>query len=200
MQIDYSGFIVAILPIALSPGAGFTLAVNSALAEGWRGVATIILGTALGIYCHALLVGLGVSSMLMAFPSLFHILQIAGTVYLLWLGSQLIFSGLRACQQAVSPVPQPVTLSQALLANLLNPKAVLLYLTVVSRFTGQSGNLRDFMLLASVHIVIMAGWLSGASQLLMTSTRTISTVTLRKYINTLGGIVLLAIALSGLIP
>ncbi|MDU7870841.1 MAG: LysE family translocator, partial [Pantoea sp.] len=38
MQIDYSGFLVAILPIALSPGASFTLAINSALAEGWRGV------------------------------------------------------------------------------------------------------------------------------------------------------------------
>jgi len=178
MQIDYSGFLVAILPIALSPGASFTLAINSALAEGWRGVATIIVGTALGIYCHALLVGLGVSSMLMAFPSLFHLLQIAGTVYLLWLASQLIISGLRARQQDVSLDPQPVTLSQAFFANLLNPKAVLLYLTVVSRFTSQSGNLSDFLLLATLHIVIMASWLSGASQLLMTSTRTISTATL----------------------
>ena len=200
MQIDYSGFLVAILPIALSPGASFTLAINSALAEGWRGVATIIVGTALGIYCHALLVGLGVSSMLMAFPSLFHLLQIAGTVYLLWLASQLIISGLRARQQDVSLDPQPVTLSQAFFANLLNPKAVLLYLTVVSRFTSQSGNLSDFLLLATLHIVIMASLLSGASQLLMTSTRTISTATLRKYINTLGGTVLLAIALSALIP
>lgn len=93
-----------------------------------------------------------------------------------------------------------MTLSQAFFANLLNPKAVLLYLTVVSRFTSQSGNLSDFLLLATLHIVIMASWLSGASQLLMTSTRTISTATLRKYINTLGGTVLLAIALSALIP
>ncbi|MXP50193.1 hypothetical protein FD733_15040 [Pantoea sp. Eser] len=77
-------------------------------------------------------------------------LQIAGTVYLLWLGSQLIISGLRARQQVVSPAPQPVTLSQAFLANLLNPKAVLLYPTVVSRFAGQSGNVRDFLLLATV--------------------------------------------------
>lgn len=200
MPLDYSGFIVAILPIALSPGASFTLAINSALAEGWRGVATIIVATALGIYCHALLVGLGVSSMLMAFPSLFHLLQIAGTAYLLWLASQLIISGLRARQPVVSPAPQPVTLSQAFLANLLNPKAVLLYLTVVSRFTGQSGHVRDFLLLATVHIVIMAGWLGAASQLLMSSTRAISTATLRKYINTLGGTVLLAIALSALIP
>ena len=63
MNLHVLAFIIAILPVALSPGASFTLAINNTLVAGARGLAAIILGTALGIYTHALLIGLGISAL-----------------------------------------------------------------------------------------------------------------------------------------
>lgn len=111
--MDPGGFAIAILPVVLSPGASFTLAMNSALTSGARGVLTIMAGTALGIFTHALLVGLGITAALTAFPSLFGALKIAGTIYLLWLGCRLIRGGLTAQPLRLTAQTQPITLTQA---------------------------------------------------------------------------------------
>nr|WP_283092969.1 LysE family transporter [Serratia rubidaea] len=96
MDINLPGFIPALLPVALSPGASFTLAMNGALADGRQGLLRTLLGTALGIYTHALLIGLGVTAVLVASPAAFGVLSIVGSLYLLWLGISLIRSGVAA--------------------------------------------------------------------------------------------------------
>ena len=68
MAIDFSGFLLALLPVALSPGASFTLVLGSALSGGRQGLLRTLAGTALGIYTHALLIGLGISAVLLSSP------------------------------------------------------------------------------------------------------------------------------------
>lgn len=196
--MDPGGFAIAILPVVLSPGASFTLTMNSALTEGFRGVLRILAGTALGIFTHALLVGLGITAALTAFPSLFGALKIAGALYLLWLGLRMIRSGMQAQPLQLSAQMKPVTLMQAWLANVINPKAVMLYLTVVSRFAGSAAGLGAWLLLASLHIIIMAAWLTMASQLLLHSVRKYSVARLRKWVDIGGGLLLLFFALGAL--
>ncbi len=88
MDINLAGFLPALLPIALSPGASFTLAMNSALTSGYRGLFKTLFGTALGIYTHALLIGLGLSTALVASSTLFTWLKIVGA---------FIYCGLADC-------------------------------------------------------------------------------------------------------
>lgn len=195
MDINIAGFIPALLPVALSPGASFTLAMNSALSQGRKGLWVTLTGTALGIYTHALLIGLGVSSLLTASPALFGLLKIAGTLYLLWLGAQLIRSGLSARALTFSKGEEVITLKAAWLANVLNPKAMLFYLTVVSQFAGHHGEVSHYLLLASVHVAVMAVWLIALSLMLITSARKINTQALKRIINTSGGALLILFAL-----
>lgn len=190
------GFIPALLPVALSPGASFTLAMNSALAQGRKGLLVTLTGTALGIYTHALLIGLGVTSLLVAFPALFGLLKIAGIFYLLWLGAQLIRSGLGAQELAFSKNEKVITLKDAWLANVLNPKAILFYLTVVSQFAGRQGEVSHYLALASVHVAVMAVWLIALSLL---SARKINTRALKRAINMGGGALLILFALLNLL-
>lgn len=199
MDIDIVGFIPALLPVALSPGASFTLAMNSALTQGRKGLLVTLTGTALGIYTHALLIGLGVTSLLVASPALFGLLKIAGTCYLLWLGAQLIRSGLGAQELAFSKNEKVITLKDAWLANVLNPKAILFYLTVVSQFAGRQGEVSHYLALASVHVAVMALWLIVLSLLLITSARKINTRALKRAINMGGGALLLLFALLNLL-
>lgn len=199
MDINLSGFIPALLPIALSPGASFTLAMNSALSGGQRGLLKTLTGTALGIYTHAILIGLGITSLLVASPPLFHMLKIAGTAYLLWLGIQLIRSGLKAREMVFDSGGAPITMKDAWLANVLNPKAIMFYLTVVSQFAGSKGEIGHYIILATVHIAVMTLWLVAISKALIFSANKMNTTTLKKYVNVAGGGLLILFALMSIL-
>jgi threonine/homoserine/homoserine lactone efflux protein len=199
MDINLSGFIPALLPIALSPGASFTLAMNSALSGGQRGLLKTLTGTALGIYTHAILIGLGITSLLVASPPLFHMLKIVGTAYLLWLGIQLIRSGLKAREMVFDSGGAPVTMKDAWLANVLNPKAIMFYLTVVSQFAGSKGEIGHYMILATVHIAVMTLWLIAISKVLIFSANKMNTMTMKKYVNVAGGGLLILFAFMSIL-
>lgn len=199
MNLQLLAFIIAILPVALSPGASFTLAMNNTLVAGYRGLAAIILGTALGIYTHALLIGLGIGALLLRSPLIFDLLSLAGAIYLLWLGIQLLRQGRHVALPAAGHHAVRVSLEGAWLANVLNPKAVMLYLTVVSQFAGRHHALDHYLLLASVHIAIMSAWLIAVCSVLLTASRLVALRRITIAINVGGGLVLVCFAMSNLV-
>ncbi len=185
------GFIPVLLPVALSPGASFTLAMNSALAGGRGGLLRTLAGTALGIYTHALLIGLGVTAILVSSPALFNVLKYAGAAYLMWLGVQLIRSGLTTSEMTLRADGPTVTLKEAWLANVLNPKAIVFYLTVVSQFAGSRGDVSHYLLLATVHVLVMGAWLIALSNVLVFSAQKANPVNVKRLVNLAGGAVLI---------
>lgn len=199
MDVNIFGFMPALLPVALSPGASFTLVMNSALAGGHKGQIRTLAGTALGIYTHAVLIGLGVTAVLISSPAAFAVLKVAGTAYLLWLGAMLIRSGITVNTGGFSDSKHAVTLKEAWLANVLNPKAILFYVTVVSQFAGIKGGVSNYLTLASVHVVVMSVWLFSVSQTLIFSVKKTNPLMLKKYVNIAGGMLLIAFSLHSLI-
>lgn len=199
MDINLPGFIPVLLPVALSPGASFTLVLNSALTGGRRGLVATLTGTAVGIYTHALLIGLGLTAAIASTPALAAALRLAGTLYLLWLGVQLIRSGLKTVRNAASSRTADVTVKAAWLANVLNPKAVMFYLTVVSQFVGSHGGIASFLALASVHVAVMSLWLCAVSATLHYSARRADPLWLKKSVNLSGGLLLVMVAVHGLL-
>jgi len=185
------GFALAILPVALSPGASFTLAMNNAVQQGMRGTGRIILGTLLGIYTHALLAGLGITRLIAAYPALMNTIKIIGTAYLIYLAIRLIRSGLNAQDLAFTSGNRSTGIKEAYLANVLNIKAIMLYLTVVPAFAGSGATPWSYLVLASIHVAIMALWLIFAGQMLIRSAAKISTRKLKKAIDIGGGTLLL---------
>ncbi|MDV5355880.1 LysE family translocator [Enterobacter asburiae] len=191
MEINIMGFIPVLLPVALSPGASFTLAMNSALAGGRGGLLRTLAGTALGIYTHALLIGLGVTAILVSSPALFNALKYAGAAYLIWLGVQLIRSGLTTKEVTLQEDGPTVTLKEAWLANVLNPKAIVFYLTVVSQFAGSRGDVSHYLLLATVHVLVMGVWLIALSNMLIFSAQRANPANVKRGVNLAGGVVLI---------
>ena len=200
MDINLIGFLPALLPVALSPGASFTLAINSALADGRRGLIATLLGTALGIYTHAFFIGLGITAILVSQPAIFTLLKIAGTLYLLWLGCQLIRSGVRADALDFTHDGGTITVKAAWLANVRNPKAVLFYLTVVSQFAGRQGDISHYLILASLHVFVMVVWLLVISKALVFSARRFNPLMLKKGVNIAGGLLLILFSLHAFLP
>lgn len=199
MDVNILGFLPALLPVALSPGASFTLVMNSALAGGNKGLFKTLAGTALGIYTHAFFVGIGITAVLISSPAAFAVLKVAGTAYLLWLGVTLIRSGVMVNTGGSTGTKHAVTLKEAWLANGLNPKAILFYLTVVSQFAGVKGGVCNYLMLASVHIAVMSVWLFAITQTLIFSAKKINPFMLKKYVNIAGGMLLITFSLYNLI-
>ncbi|WP_312464181.1 LysE family translocator [Pantoea endophytica] len=199
MDVNIFGFMPALLPVALSPGASFTLVMNSALAGGNKGLFRTLAGTALGIYTHAIFIGLGITAVLISSPAAFAVLKITGTLYLLWLGAMLIWGGITVHSDGFTGVRHSVTLKEAWLANVLNPKAILFYLTVVSQFAGAEGGVCNYLILASIHIVVMSIWLLAITQTLIFSAKKTNPLILKKYVNLVGGMMLIAFSLHSLI-
>jgi len=190
----------ALLPVALSPGASFTLVMSGALAGGHKGLFRTLAGTALGIYTHAVLIGFGITAGLISSPASFAVLKFFGTAYLLWLGAMLIRNGIRANPEGFADTKHSVTLRAAWIANVLNPKALIFYLTVVSQFAGIQGGVGNYLTLASVHVVVMSVWLYAVSQTLIFSVKKTNPLMLKKYVNIAGGMLLIAFSLHSLIP
>lgn len=199
MDMNLLGFMPALLPVALSPGASFTLVMSSAIAGGRKGLLRTLAGTALGIYTHAVLIGLGITAVIISSPATFAVLKISGTVYLLWLGTMLIRSGIRAGHRGLTDTKHSVTLREAWIANVLNPKAIIFYLTVVSQFAGKEAGISNYLTLASVHIAVMCVWLLVVSRTLVFSVKKTDPLLLKKYVNIAGGILLIAFSVHAFV-
>ncbi|MEI8632055.1 LysE family translocator [Vibrio sp. PP-XX7] len=185
-MINIQGFTVAILPIALSPGASFTLAMSNAAIVGHRGAFRVIAGTAIGILIHSVLVGLGVSGVLIHNHTAMLILKIIGVIFLMWLGVKRLLLGLRPAKE-MSLNAKLVGVKDAFLLNILNAKAIIFYLTVVPIFAGKM--FENYVVLSGIHIVIMAAWTYACCLLFSLAKDKFRVSTMEKVVNTLGGFV-----------
>ncbi|MBG2802610.1 LysE family translocator [Proteus sp. WDL240414] len=188
--MDILGFIITLLPIIISPGASFTIALDNTLTYGIKGLLITIIGTALGIITHGLLVGLGITKLLVSSPSAFMVLTILGNLYLIYLGISLIRSGLKASKNTTI-IHQKVSIKTAYIANVLNPKAIMLYLVVVSSYAGATPTLGNYLALSSIHIFMMSIWLIACCGFILLSSQKINIVIMKKVINISGGTLLL---------
>ncbi|WP_428240831.1 LysE family translocator [Gynuella sp.] len=190
-MIDIKGFLVAIIPIALSPGASFTLAISNISIAGLRSAFNVIWGTGLGIIIHGLLVGLGISAFIVKSPLTMSVLQIIGILFLGWLGVKLILSGISSFRKVTVQSGTLAGFREALLLNLLNAKAIILYLTVVPNFAGTE--FINYVVLSSLHVALMAAWIITIGLFIKIAKKAVRLNVLSGVINSIGGVFLIIV-------
>jgi threonine/homoserine/homoserine lactone efflux protein len=129
-------FAIAAFVLAITPGPDMALQLSRAINYGRaHGFATAA-GAMTGIVVHTTLVALGVSVLIVAAPTAFWVLKIAGALYLLWLAYQAIVHGgglrLAAAAQRVPTLRQSFVTGVGI--NLLNPKVLLFFMTFLPQF------------------------------------------------------------------
>ena len=89
-----------------------------------------------GIVVHTTLVALGISVLIVAAPTLFLALKIAGAVYLLYLAYQAVVhgGGLKIAAKAKRLPTLKETYLTGIGINLMNPKVVLFFVTFLPQF------------------------------------------------------------------
>jgi threonine/homoserine/homoserine lactone efflux protein len=129
-------FCLVCLGMALTPGPNMLYLVSRSISQGrWAGIVSLI-GTAAGFVVYLLCAALGITALLMAAPIAYDILRFGGALYLAWLAWQAIRpGGASPFQVRDLPRDSPAKLiSMGFLTNLLNPKAAMLYLSLLPQF------------------------------------------------------------------
>ncbi|WP_328908840.1 LysE family translocator [Streptomyces sp. NBC_00234] len=156
------------------PGADFTVVVRNALASRRAGVATA-LGVAGGLLVHTALAVAGLAAVLVTMPVLFRTVQLLGGAYVLYLGLSALYAIRRrpataGTAQDAAPEQAPEALGRSLrqgfLTNALNPKAPVLFLSLLPQFVpdGQAPLPRT-LLLAAVVVLLALVWFPAVALL-----------------------------------
>jgi leucine efflux protein len=137
---DLGTFVLGTIFIVLLPGPNslyvMTVASRWGIAAGYRGAFGIFTGDLVLMVLSAS----GAASILKATPGLFMAIKYAGAAYLAWLGLGLIRSALASWRspgetQQAAPLPDASKpFRTALLISLMNPKAILFFVSFFIQF------------------------------------------------------------------
>ncbi|MFL9941201.1 LysE family translocator [Paraburkholderia graminis] len=130
--IAYSAYFVG----TASPGPSNLAIMSLAMSAGRRSALTFALGVVSGSFFWALLASLGLSALLATYSECLVAIKIAGGVYLLWLGFKSARSALAPAALPAGDARQNEPLKRlylrGLLLHLTNPKAILVWMSIVS--------------------------------------------------------------------
>lgn len=165
-------YTLTFLLLLLAPGPDFALVVRNA-ARGGRsaGIATAA-GVASGLAVHAVVVALGLGAVIAASAVAFVVIKLVGAVYLVGLGLTSLLAAVRRRagdpdRGAGGPLPEVATeeppglgraYRQGVLGNVLNPKAVLIYLALMPQFLPAHPSVASTVELSAVNVITAAVW------------------------------------------
>jgi threonine/homoserine/homoserine lactone efflux protein len=146
----------------MSPGPDTLVVAGHSAHGGLRAGLAAVAGIVTGGLWYMALIGLGLLTLLAAWPALFVAAKIVGAGYLAYLG-------LRLLRSALDPTPAtsdaPLALGrpfrQAFFTNALNPKVALFYLAALPQFVGVGPDAPYVgVLLIAIHYLVSGAWLA----------------------------------------
>ena len=126
------------LLLALTPGPAVICVISQATRYGWQAGFRGVLGIQLGNFVFFLCIAFGLIALLSTATHAFVILQLAGAVYLLYLGLRIIITSSRPSADALQGfrlrAERRSLVAQALFVQLTNPKALLFVSALLPQF------------------------------------------------------------------
>jgi threonine/homoserine/homoserine lactone efflux protein len=168
-------FALVALGLVLTPGPNMIYLLSRAISQG-RGAGLVSLaGVGAAFLLYMLCAAFGITALLLTVPLAYDALRVAGMAYLLYLAWQAVRPGGRSPFQVRQlERDRPRTLfAMGFLTNLLNPKAAVLYLSLLPQFIapGHGSVLAQSVVLGGTQmaislsvnalIVLMAGSIAG---------------------------------------
>lgn len=153
-------FVIAATAIILLPGPSVLFTISRAVSWGRKIAVATVVGNNLGSFATAVLVALGIGPLLQHSIFLYIAIQIAGGLYLVWLGigawrhrSAHANEMLNAGETAPSIRR---TIREGFMVGLLNPKSFVFFAAIFPQFVDRSRNVIPQMLVLAVIFATIA--------------------------------------------
>lgn len=150
-------FLLTCLLVEITPGPNMAYLALLSLDRGRRAGFAAVAGVATGLLLLGLLAGFGVGAVVAQNRLIYEALRWSGVAYLLWLA----WDTYREAQQ---PLEAEDTAGRSLMhfrrgvvTNLLNPKAVLFYISVLPNFLGENAASMERLTLVLAYVAVATG-------------------------------------------
>ena len=168
-------YLLGTVAIVLLPGPNSMYVLSTAARRGVRAGYQAASGVFLGDGILMFLSAAGVASLLRAEPALFTVVKYAGAGYLCWIGFGMLRGAWRRRRTpATGPVPAPAAepataaaverdpFRRALVVSLLNPKAILFFISFFIQFVrpGYPHAWLSFLILGTIAELVSAAYLT----------------------------------------
>jgi threonine/homoserine/homoserine lactone efflux protein len=132
--------------LVVTPGPDMALVARNALVAGRSAVPVTVLGICAGIVIHAMAAAVGLSAVLQASATAYAVVKVAGGTYLVYLGIQAWRASMREegdSEWMLGPARRFAgggAFRQGFVSNVLNPKLVVFFISVLPGFTSSDGS------------------------------------------------------------
>jgi threonine/homoserine/homoserine lactone efflux protein len=162
----YLAYVAACILITIIPGPTVTLIIANSLTHGTRAGLLNVAGTQAGLAIMLGVLLVGLSSVIATMGVWFDYVRIAGAVYLVWLGWNLLRANAGFGAMEKTPKPRGGFFLQGFLVLMSNPKALLWFGAFIPQFVDPSGNYVGQILLLGATAMATATLTDGAYAIL----------------------------------
>lgn len=166
MHLDLAPFLVLSILLIVMPGPDTAVVTKNALLGGRRGGIFSAVGVAIGLTIWTIAASVGLAALLRASSAAFLVLKIAGALYLVWMGVQM----LRAHSAGTFDDPTAraagrrvgrKALRQGLFSDLGNPKIAVFFTSFLPQFVHGNGSaFASLLVLGLIFCVLTLAWLT----------------------------------------
>jgi threonine/homoserine/homoserine lactone efflux protein len=149
--VPSSGSLLAFAAVSFAlivvPGPSVLFVVGRAVAYGRRAALATVVGNAAGMYAQVLLVALGLGAVVERSITVFTVVKLAGSAYLMWLGVQAIrrrrdasaaLDAVGGAGAVASPSARTFA-TEGLVVGLANPKAIVFFAAILPQYVERGG-------------------------------------------------------------
>jgi len=191
------GIVGAITVGAMSPGPSFVMVARTAVAASRTAGLFAALGMGVGGLVLAIAALLGLHSLLLAVPSAYVTLKVLGGVYLVYLGLRMWRSSNRALVVAPSETAAASgacrAFATALITQLSNPKAAVVYASVFAAFLPANTSLAFDAAVATAAFTVESAWYAVVALALSSETPRSAYLRYKTWVDRAAGSVMLAL-------
>ena len=198
MHVDFLPFLAISVLLILIPGPDTAVVTKNALLGGRRSGVSAAIGVSIGLTLWTVAAAFGIAALLRASAVAFLVLKIAGAVYLVWIGVQMLRA--RDLLAAATNVGHGVdrrtvhakALRQGLLSDLGNPKIAVFFTSFLPQFVhGHGSAFAPLLLLGGIFAVLTLFWLAAYGVVVGHASAFMRRQSVRKALDRFTGVVLI---------
>jgi RhtB (resistance to homoserine/threonine) family protein len=195
VQVDLPTFLAISVLLILIPGPDTAVVTKNALLGGRRLGVSAAVGVSIGLVIWTTAAAFGLAALLKASDVAFNALKIAGAVYLVWIGIQMLRarSALAASAEPSAGRGHSVrAMRQGLLSDLGNPKIAVFFTSFLPQFVHGNGSaFVPLLLLGGIFAALTLAWLAAYGIVVGHASAFIRRPRVRKALDRFTGVVLI---------
>lgn len=197
MHVALAPFLLISALLIAIPGPDTAVVTKHALFGGRRGGVYAALGVSVGLAVWTLAAAFGIAALLRASSVAFLALKVAGAVYLVWMGVQMLRARDLAAVRGGGATSGRRALRQGLLSDLGNPKIAVFFTSFLPQFVDKDGPaFASLLALGAIFCVLTLLWLTAYGIAIGHGATVLQRPAVRRALDRFTGVVLIGFGVS----